>query len=111
MGIILAIECAADRNWNNLWIESDSKLGVLAFKKSSIVPWQLLNRWKNCMFKARSMHVIVSHVFREGNFVADKFACLGLSLNNAFTWWNSAPPSIRCDLVRNRNGLPYYRFR
>jgi ribonuclease HI len=109
MGIILAIECAFEKNWSHLWIESDSKLAILAFKNTSIIPWQLKNRWSNCMIKIRDMQIIVSHVFREGNFVADKLANLGLSVNE-FTWWNSAPSSIRADLARNRDGLPYFRF-
>jgi ribonuclease HI len=56
MGIILAIECAVDRNWRQLWIESDSKLAVSAFKNSSIIPWQLKNRWLNCMCKVRNIY-------------------------------------------------------
>ncbi|MCI00132.1 ribonuclease H protein, partial [Trifolium medium] len=47
LGIILAIECAFDRKW-----------------------------WSNCILKIRDMQIIVSHVFREGNFVADKLASL-----------------------------------
>jgi hypothetical protein len=46
------------------------------------------------------MHVLVSHVFREGNFVAEKLANLGLSLND-FTWWNFAPSSIWAELAGN----------
>jgi len=32
MGVILAMECAYQKNWHNLWIESDSKLVTLAIK-------------------------------------------------------------------------------
>jgi ribonuclease HI len=109
MGIILAIECDFDRGWSHLWLESDSKLAVLAFKSCNIIPWQLYNRWLNCMIMIISMNFVVSHVYREGNHVADKLANIGLSLN-AFTWWNIAPNVIWSDLARNRDGLPYYRF-
>ncbi|KAK2404238.1 hypothetical protein QL285_053601 [Trifolium repens] len=109
MGIILAIECAVDRNWRQLWIKSDSKLAVSAFKKSSIIPWQLKNRWLNCMCKIKNIQVIVSHVYREGNYVADMLANLGLTVTD-FTWWHTAPPSISDDLAKNRDGRPYYRF-
>jgi hypothetical protein len=84
-------------------------LAISAFKISSIIPWPLKNRWLNCMFKVRNIQVIVSHVYREGNFVAEKLANLGLSITD-FTWWNSAPPNIRDDLAKNRDGHPYYRF-
>jgi hypothetical protein len=33
MGLILAIECASEKYWNELWIECDSSLQV--------IPWQL----------------------------------------------------------------------
>jgi hypothetical protein len=35
MRIILAFE----KNWSQLWIESDSKLAILAFKNTSIIPY------------------------------------------------------------------------
>ena len=44
VGVILAIECAHQRNWNHLWIETDSMLASLAIKSSHIVPWKLRNR-------------------------------------------------------------------
>jgi ribonuclease HI len=37
MRIIFAIECAFERNWSQLWIESDSKLVILALKNTSII--------------------------------------------------------------------------
>jgi hypothetical protein len=33
-----AIEIAADKNWSNLWLETDSTLVVMAFKSSALVP-------------------------------------------------------------------------
>jgi hypothetical protein len=66
MGInIFAIECAVDRNWGQLWIESDSMLIISTFKNSSIIPLPLKYRWLNCMFKVRNIQVIVSHICTE----------------------------------------------
>jgi hypothetical protein len=48
-------------------------------------------------------------MYREGNFVADKLANFGLSITD-FTWWNSAPPNIRDDFAKIRDGHTYYRF-
>jgi hypothetical protein len=39
MGIILAVECALDRNCKFLWIETDSGLATLAVKSPHMVPW------------------------------------------------------------------------
>jgi hypothetical protein len=40
---------------------------------------------------------------------ADKLANIGLSLNG-LTWWNHIPLELQGDFVRNRLGMPYYRF-
>jgi ribonuclease HI len=44
-----AIEIAHHRGWNNLWIETDSSLVVLAAKNITLIPCDLRNRWKNCL--------------------------------------------------------------
>ncbi|KAL5177721.1 putative ribonuclease H protein [Glycine soja] len=53
--IILALEVAKDKGWLNLWIEYDSVLVIQAFSNPSIV-------------------LVLSHIYREGNFCADKLA-------------------------------------
>ena len=39
MGPMIAMEYAAHRNWNRLWLESDSSSAVNAFKKR---PWDTI---------------------------------------------------------------------
>jgi ribonuclease HI len=108
-GALRAIEIAANNNWNNLWLETDSTLVVLAFKSLSLVPWNLRNRWFNCSVLIRSMNLIVSHVYREGNQCADGLANLGLNLD-CFTIWNEIPQVIRESFVVNKLGRPNFRF-
>jgi len=79
MAVILAVECVSQRNWLNLSIESDSGLVTLAVKSPHIVPWQIKNRWLNCLTLVKSMNFLLSHIFREGNHCADKLAALGLT--------------------------------
>jgi ribonuclease HI len=108
MGVILAIECAYDKNWKHLWVECDSKIVALAFKSPHVIPWNLQNRWLNCITKIKSMNFCILHIFREGNHCADKLASLGITLTE-FTWWNIAPMIIRKDLASNRLGLLFFR--
>jgi len=42
-GFIRAIEIAKQMNWNNIWVETDSTLVVMAAKESNQVPWELRN--------------------------------------------------------------------
>jgi ribonuclease HI len=37
-GTIKAIEIAAEKNWNNLWLETDSQLVLLDSKSQNMVP-------------------------------------------------------------------------
>jgi len=69
LAYILAIEHAAQHGWRNLWLESDSSSALLVFSNSSLVPWLLRNRWHNA--RSLDVHVITSHIFREGNSCAD----------------------------------------
>lgn len=100
VGVMLAIEIAFDKGWHNLWIECDSKLVLDAFKNISLVPWKLVNRWKNCLYIADRMNIRFSHIFREGNSSADKLAAYGTTIQGLH-WWNLIP----------RYGLPSFRVR
>ncbi|KEH37145.1 hypothetical protein MtrunA17_Chr2g0294011 [Medicago truncatula] len=46
-GAMRAIGVASQKQWNFLWLETDSMLVVQAFKSSILVPWQVRNRWNN----------------------------------------------------------------
>ncbi|CAJ2657205.1 unnamed protein product [Trifolium pratense] len=78
-GVMKAVEIAKIHNWLNIWIETDSNFTVLAFKSNSLVPWMVRNRWQNCKLLARRMNLIVTHIYRKGNVIADSLANLGLN--------------------------------
>jgi ribonuclease HI len=104
-----AIETAFDKSWRNLWLETDSKVVMLAFSSSFLVPWRIRNRWANCLLKTRQMNFIVSHIYREGNTCADLLAEIGLGINGSL-WWDNVLGVIRQAVIRNKLGLPNYRF-
>jgi len=85
-GAMRAIEIAHQRNWINFWLETDSKLVVMAFSNDSDVPWNLSNRWFNCKKLLFGMNFVISHIYREGNQCADSLANIGLSLQGLFVW-------------------------
>lgn len=107
--ILRAIEIADQRNWRNLWIETDSALVVLAFKSMSLIPCRLRNRWRNCKGMLDNMNFMVTHIYREGNQCADSLAAWGLNANG-LTVWTDVPLFIREYYVKNRLGMPNFRF-
>lgn len=86
--LITAIEIAWAHGWHHLWFEMDS-LSVLQCLTNH-PPWPLFTRWKNCKMDLSNMHFYASHIFREGNAVADKFSKMGLS-QPSLKWWSTPP--------------------
>jgi ribonuclease HI len=105
--IILAIEIAHRQGWNNVWIESDSQAALCVFANHEVVPWDLRNRWKNCLLLG--INLVSSHIFREGNSCADKLANHGHTIID-FTWWDSLPQFLRGAFMNDKLGFPCYRF-
>jgi ribonuclease HI len=109
-GVLKAIDIAYEKNWINLWVESDSSQVVAAFKNpKKSVAWPLRNRWKNAIFKMSHVHCIVIHTYREGNKVADLIANFGLSSTEP-TFWNFGPEFILDVMDCNKRGLPNFRL-
>ncbi|XP_045791513.1 uncharacterized protein LOC123886223 [Trifolium pratense] len=106
VGISIAIEIAHNKNWNCLWLESDSKVALLAFSNIEIVPWDLRNRWLNCLSCGVTLQW--SHIYREGNSCADKIAILGHAYNN-LEWWESLSSLLCDDFLWDMLGIPQYR--
>jgi len=107
--VILAIELAYSKGCFNLWLEINSKLVTLAFNKATLVPRQIRNIWLNRLNLINNMHLIVSYIYREDNSCVDMLTTIGLSLST-FTCWDDIPYEIIRDFVKNRLGLPNYRF-
>jgi hypothetical protein len=55
------------------------------------------------------MSVIVSHIFRESNHCADKLANIELPISDCI-WFDQCLALIKEDFIKNRIGLPYFRF-
>jgi hypothetical protein len=108
IGIMQAIELAHHHIWWNLWQETDSMMATLAYKSPSLIPWQLRIRWSNCMVLLKDMNFIMSHVFREGNSLANKLASMAFD-STGFTWFSSIPiPVLE---IYNHNRLDLLSFR
>jgi len=74
---MLAIEFAHKKCWHCLWIETYLQSVTMAYKSRSIVPWNLRNRWLNCMTITSSTQFIISHNLREVNQCVDRLDNLG----------------------------------
>lgn len=62
-----------------MWIECDSRAVTQCLTNSHYAPpWQLHTRRLNCLDMLKVMEFHISHIYREGNKVADLLANMGL---------------------------------
>jgi ribonuclease HI len=109
-GAIRAIEIAFQNHWGNLWLESDSSCVVATFHNpNKPVAWCLRNRWKNALYMTTQMNFMVSHIYREGNQVADLLATHGLSLPS-IVYWNTLPLFVKDSFDFNKHGSTSFRI-
>jgi hypothetical protein len=73
------------------------------------VAWSLRNRWNNVILKARQMNVIITHIYREGNQVADSLANHGLSLTS-IVFWDDVLLFVSDSFINNKQGIPSLMF-
>ncbi|MCH92874.1 RNA-directed DNA polymerase (Reverse transcriptase), partial [Trifolium medium] len=59
--LILAMELAHIKNWNYLWLESDSRTALRTFDNINLVPWDLRNRWTK-LFELGTKFAMVTHI-------------------------------------------------
>jgi hypothetical protein len=104
--LIIAMEISHSKNWNFLWLESDSKVALHAFDNVDIVPWDIRNRWLNCLTFGLTLKW--SHIYREGSSCADKIANLGRACES-LEWWDSLPHLLQDDFLLDKLGIPQYR--
>ena len=55
------------------------------------------------------MNFLITHIFREGNCCADRLANIAMSCNSIL-WMNEIHLQVRADYIRDRLGLPCYKF-
>ncbi|KAL8506446.1 hypothetical protein ACS0TY_017367 [Phlomoides rotata] len=102
-----AIELTHEKGWINIWLESDSTY-VMHFLKygDTIAPWSLLARWHHVCRLLSAMTMVVSHIYREGNAVADR-----LTREEVHRYeWGSVPPSFLVPFLQRDLVSDHYRF-
>ena len=103
---MIGIETAHARGLRMLWLETDSTyVAKLLISRACAVPWRYRNHWLLVLSLLTNMKFRVSHIFREGNAVAD-----ALSNHDQEGFWTSVPDFIISHLGRNMSYQPFYMF-
>lgn len=109
LAVIEALRIAWVRRWTHIWLETDSTLVVRYFHSPHLVPWRLRIPWLNCFHIMRQINLRVSHVYREGNVLADLLANFGAVHVGSF-WWDSLPMFLATSYGRDLASAISYRY-
>ncbi|KAF5195554.1 hypothetical protein FRX31_014857 [Thalictrum thalictroides] len=104
-GLTLCLELGLDK----IQIQTDSKLVVQWFCNKASIPWSLRKWWKEIREKAAMMNVLILHVYREGNYVADYLSKWSMKLKSggALNHRNCRP--LKQLLVADEHNIPNIR--
>ncbi|XP_057793119.1 uncharacterized protein LOC131009729 [Salvia miltiorrhiza] len=98
LAVITAIAIAYNRGWRKLWLEADSSYVVgLLQQRTMEVPWRFINYWKETLARLQEITFRVSHIYREGNAVADIMA----NPARQEGWWNNGIEVIEEAVIRD----------
>lgn len=101
------LELVLENGWNDVWLEGDAKTLVeIIMKKRKVRCMEvqrhvshinsiLLPEFKNCF---------VSHIYREGNRAADKFAQMGHHLDEPTIWRDVPPHEVLAIVLEDAQG-------
>lgn len=109
LAVLEALQVAWVRRWTHVWLETDSALVVHYFYHPHLVPWRLRIQWKNCLHLSRLFCFRISHIFREGNSMADALANYGANTDGSI-WWRTLPTFLTTAYGRDLASRPTLRF-
>ncbi|GMH30314.1 hypothetical protein Nepgr_032157 [Nepenthes gracilis] len=109
------LQLAIENGWSNVWLEGDAKtlVDMIGKRRRLVVRSaegrrhvndinEIIPELENCM---------VTHVYREGNRVADKFAQIGHRLTAPEVWREVPPPEVLAFVHEDANGKVVLRRR
>lgn len=107
------LELILENGWNDVWLEGDSKSLVDVIVTKRVVRCKevqkqishinlLIPEIKSC---------IITHIFREGNRAADKFAQMGHHLKKPQIWRDVPPNQVLRIVNEDAEGKTFFRRR
>ena len=104
------LRAAIEAGFSNIHIEGDNKILIQAVQGRIQPPWEIQVLVQDIIyFLQKCNHVIVHHIFREGNRAADWLAKLGLSLPSARVWNQTSHIDLQCILREDNLGYTLAR--
>ena len=106
----IGLRAALEAGFSNIHIERDNKILIQAVQGRIQPPWEIQVLVQDILYYLQKCnHVIVHHIFREGNRAADWLAKLGLSLSSTKVWNQASHKDLQCILSEDNLGYTLVR--
>ena len=109
VGVIMAVKIATHKGWPLVWLECDSKLVINSILKgTNSLSWRWQTQWQAVISFFLDPNHVASHIFREGNALADGLANLGVK-SDFIEFSNVIPQSLYPIFLRDFCIFPSFK--
>lgn len=107
------LELVLENGWSHLWVEGDSKTLVEIIAKNRVVKCANVQKHISLInvLIPELDDCILTHIYREGNRAADKFAQLGHHLKKPQIWRSNPPSQVLRFVQEDALGKTFLRGR
>jgi hypothetical protein len=100
------LELVLENDWKDIWLEGDTKLVEIIMKKRKVRCMEVQNHIShiNSILLPEFKNCFVSHIYREGNRAADKFAQMGHQLVEPKIWRGVPPDEVLAIVLEDAQG-------
>ncbi|GMI82393.1 hypothetical protein HRI_001908600 [Hibiscus trionum] len=107
------LELVLENGWTDLWLEGDAKTLIDIIVRGRQVKCAEPQR---CVSHISSIipdlnNCVVTHIYRQGNRAAHKFAQIGHQLDKPRIWWHIPPNEVECIVDEDAEGKIILRRR
>ncbi|XP_019242508.1 PREDICTED: uncharacterized protein LOC109222633, partial [Nicotiana attenuata] len=82
VAILEALRICRDKNYSQVWLQTDSMLMKSIIEKAWKPPWTIVDLMEEIKELMEGCSIRISHIFREGNKLADHLANFALDYGN-----------------------------
>lgn len=90
------LEIVLENGWSDVWLEGDSKLlvDIITNRRAVRCPKVEKHVANINLIMPEIKNCVLTHIYREGNRAADKFAQLGYNSKSPQVWRGTCPPEV-----------------
>ncbi|KAK1310993.1 hypothetical protein QJS10_CPA08g00600 [Acorus calamus] len=111
-GIVAGLSLGVLRSFKRIWFETDSTTTLAWIRRKGTLPWTTLKLMRKFSLEVRRLEEWkISHIFREGNCLADILASQRQTMGEQLFFPNQTRGELEAALLSDRAGTSYHRIK